>query len=548
MKKRISSPVAGKRGVATAGLEQTVALWFVAILTVIALILAPIFLFLLQNLPAAIAAGVALANGVACLVLISRGRVVTGGILFFSLFIVIITFLALPDLAPPGEYATVLISVLGLLLVVIFPTGVVVHPAFPLASCAVATTILGYHISSSAYPALIARIPLFSVVLFFGGAAGLVVGIVTRILLKQAADSSEQSQQALIKLRTIIKEMNGLQEPLEHTRSETRDNMGGIETIFSAYSGTVCQISSDAGTMQSSLQTTQSTLSRVTEAMAQVLLRLKEQEERLCESLELREELDNTLHKTSGEISQTQEAARRLEEACRTGETDLTSVLNRIGLIEQRQTQLTEINAMIRNIADQTHLLAMNASIEAANAGSAGRGFAVVAHKIRSLATDANQRSSEISSIITEMKEAVDASTSDGVRAKDSYGRIHKELEEARRYIATIDASTRGFISFGERLGQDLAAVHNDSEHVAEVALETKTNLDEYQRSFQDLTAKLQEVSRQIELLSFHNEKGGEIMEKLTRVREQTLQVDQQVSELIQRSLAIRIGEDSRVS
>lgn len=540
-------PDFGKSRAGTAGLEQTVALWFVAILSVIALVLAPIFFVLLQNIPATIAAGIALANGLACLILISRGRIVTGGILFFSLFILIITFLALPGLSPPGEYATVLISVLGLLLVVIFPTGVVVHPAFPLASCAVAATILGYHISGSANAALIARIPLFSVVLFFGGAAGMVVGIVTKILLKQAADSNEQSHQALVKLRTIIQEMNGLQEPLKHTHSETQDKMGGIETIFSAYSDTVHQISSDAGTMHNSLQTSQSTLSRVTEAMALVLLRLGEQEERLCNSLEVREELNNTLHQTSREILQTREAARRLEEACKTGETDLASVLNRIGMIEQRQTQLTEINAMIRNIADQTHLLAMNASIEAANAGSAGRGFAVVAHKIRSLATDANQRSSEISSIITEMKESVDASTSDGVRAKNSYERIHSELESARRYIETIDTSTQGFISFGERLGHDLAAIHNDSEHVAEVAMETQTNLDEYQRSFQDLTEKLQEVSRQIELLSSHNENGSQIMQKLTRVREQAQTVDRQVSELIHRSLAIKIGEDHRV-
>ena len=130
-----------------------------------------------------------------------------------------------------------------------------------------------------------------------------------------------------------------------------------------------------------------------------------------------------------------------------------------VGLVESAK-RIDDVVNLIRAIAEQTNLLALNATIEAARAGEAGRGFAVVASEVKALATQTAKATEEISSQIT----TVQSSTHETVGKIESISAVMTEINELTTSIATAireqDSATAEItrnISFAATATQDVA-------------------------------------------------------------------------------------------
>lgn len=140
--------------------------------------------------------------------------------------------------------------------------------------------------------------------------------------------------------------------------------------------------------------------------------------------------------------------------------TDFTQMKEKINHLIKDVKEINNIVALIQNIADETNLLALNASIEAARAGDRGRGFSVVASEVRKLAEQTKQSVNQISNTI----KGIQLDSRDvGSTAEDLSSSLNERAEQAKHTIATMEKMMEQIKMVGDSTGSIAAITEEQS-------------------------------------------------------------------------------------
>jgi methyl-accepting chemotaxis protein len=149
---------------------------------------------------------------------------------------------------------------------------------------------------------------------------------------------------------------------------------------------------------------------------------------------------------------------------------DVTNTASEVEQLAGQVRDISKVLDVIRSIADQTNLLALNAAIEAARAGEAGRGFAVVADEVRALAHRTQQSTREIEQMISGIQQGTDKAVN---AMQSSNSRARSTLDVAKAAGQALDEIAAAISQINERN----LVIASASEEQAQVAREVDRNL-----------------------------------------------------------------------
>ena len=281
-------------------------------------------------------------------------------------------------------------------------------------------------------------------------------------------DESGEMSRAVHKMRTSFREMMQNISEISLSINSNASRLNEIATIVNDYandnSATAQQLSAGMEETSNSTSAIKTDITIIEEYTSKINSKASEGVELSDEIIKRTKQLKET---TLDASTKTKDMYAEIKAKTEIAITHSKSVL-----------KINELAKTIMDISDQTSLLSLNASIEAARAGDAGRGFSVVASEIGKLAAQSTKTVSDITTIVTEVTDSVEAITT--------------SLSQALQFLdEKVIADYNGFINMSEQYSQD-------ANHINSMMAEIDHSIDELNNSILKITSSITEINASV--------------------------------------------------